>query len=231
MKNNLLAIIIGDILVNKQLTYKSLCALATADAIMHQYEGVFNIKPFMKKWFDYYITIDKPQELVGWCSTNLPHMLIDDVEALSVFNVCGAVVGLYANSTTEARTLVFNACPGAKTEVIGDAMAISEAFYLMHNSYDYNTLHTRVEMDYYMNNKNGISYYAITNALKVSSLEDVLTVTNDYNVAHLIYSLLLVHLEDIPDELYNECWDNYLTDLIRKTIIDFEQISNGRQQD
>lgn len=230
MSNNLLAIILGDVLVNKRITYKSLCALAIADAIIHQYDGVFNIKPFMKKWFDYYPNIEKPQELVGWCSSNLPHMLIDDIETLSSFNICGAVVGLYSNSTTEARTLIFNACPGAKTHVIGDAMAMSEAFYLMHNSYEYDTLNTRIKYDYYRDHKNGIGYQIINNALKVTSIEDIANISDSPSVIHLLYSLLFVHLNDIPDELYDECWDN-LTDTIKSTIIDFEQISNGRQQD
>lgn len=231
MNNNLLSIIAGDILINKQVTYKTLCTLATADAIIHQYEGVFNIKPFMKKWFDYHPNIQKPQELINWCSTAIPHMLIDDAETLSIFNICGAVVGLYANSTTEARTLVFNACPGAKTTVIGDAMAMSEAFYLMHNSYDYDTLHTRVKDDYYMNYKEGIGYNVINNALQVVTLDDVINMFNNTEAFHLTYSLVSVALEQIPDDLYDECWNLHLTDVMKTTIIDFEQISNGRQQD
>lgn len=231
MTNNLLSIIVGDILVNKQITYKSICALATADAIIHQYEGVFNIKPFMNKWIEKFPKINTPRELTNWCSTSIPHMLIDDLDALSIFNICGAVVGLYANSTTEARTLIFNACPGAKTEVIGDAMAMSEAFYLMHNSYDYDTLHTRVEMDYYMKYHEGIAYEVVKNSERIYELKNIAEVTNNPDVAHLLYSLLLVHLGDIPNDLYNDCWDNYLTDVMKTTIIDFEQVSNGRQQD
>lgn len=237
MKNNLLSIIIGDILINKQLTYRSVCALATADGISKEWNGVFNIKTFLRKWLGNVSNIEIPKELIDWSSSSIPFMLIDDTRLLNVFNICGAVVGLYANSTPETRALAFNACPGANVNVVKDVLATSEAMYLMHNSYDYDTLHTCVKLDYYkdetMYNKpcNSKVFKAINIALNINTIEEAMEKTLDPDIIPLITGILFTHLEDIPEELYEECWNNHLTDLMKNTILDFEKISNGRQQD
>jgi hypothetical protein len=237
MQNNLLSIIIGDILINKQLTYRSICALATADAVIKEWNGVFNIKTFLKKWLENIPDVKKPKELLDWCSSSIPFMLIEDKNLLNVFNICGAVVGLYTNNTSETRVLTFNVCPGANVNTARDVLASAEAMYLMHNSYDYNTLHTRVKLDYYtdetMYNKpcNSKVFKAINIALDINTIEEAMEKTLDPDIIPLITGILFTHLEDIPEELYEDCWNNHLTDLMKSTILDFEKISNGRQQD
>jgi hypothetical protein len=237
MKNSLLSIIIGDVLINKQLTYRSICALATADGISKEWNGIFSIKTFLKKWLENVPNVEKPKELLDWCSSSLPFMLIDNKDLLNVFNICGAVVGLYANSTPEARALAFNVCPGANVNTVRDVLASSEIMYLMHNSYDYDTLRTRVRCDYYMEETmykkpcDSKVLKTINTALTINSINEALEKTSDPDIIPLISGLLFTHLEDIPEELYIDCWNNHLTDLMKQTILDFETISNGRQKD
>jgi hypothetical protein len=237
MQNNLLSIIIGDVLINKQLTYRSICALATADGISKEWNGTFNIKSFLKKWLENFPNIEKPKELMDWCSSSIPFMLIDDKDLLSVFNICGAVIGLYSKNVPEARALAFNACPGAKVSVVRDVLATSEAMYLMHNSYDYDTLYRHILVDYY---KDSIMYQkpcqskvfkALNIALKINTIEEAMEKSVDPDIIPIISGLLFTHMEDIPEELFNDCWNNHLNDLMKNMILDFEKIANGRQQD
>ena len=66
---------------------------------------------------------------------------------------------------------------------------------------------------------------------EINTIEEAMDKTLDPDIIPIISGLLFTHIEDISDELYNNCWSNHLTDLMKNIIIDFEKITNGRQQD